>query len=135
MTDRKEYHKIYYQKKKQDPKFHEEFKKKQRLYYYKRKYNLTEIPKKELTKRVIIDYGSVNCKYCNKEFKKSKPVHYFCSRSCANKSRNKTSIIPKLKIKRTPEEIKLARKKRRDNYWKKLKDEDPKKYELMLERS
>ncbi|WP_440928746.1 hypothetical protein [Candidatus Pelagibacter sp.] len=136
--------KKWYQKKKQDPKFHEEYKKKQRLYYYKRKYNLTEIPKKELTKRVIIDYGSVNCKYCNKEFKKLRHIHYFCSRSCLDKHhesirkprrRRENLTAPRNKIKKNPEQLKMARKRSKIKYWKKLKDEDPKKYELMLEKT
>ena len=114
----------WYQKKKKDPDFHEEYKRKQKLYYHRRKHK-SEIP----------DYGYANCKFCKTEFKKSRYVHYFCSRPCADKFRNKTSIIPKLKIKRTPEEIKLARKKWKDNYWKKLKDEDPKKHELMLKKT
>ena len=114
----------WYQKKKQDPDFHEEYKRKQKLYYHRRKHK-SEIP----------DYGYANCKFCKTEFKKSRYVHYFCSRPCADKFRNKTSIIPKLKIKRTPEEIKLARKKWKDNYWVKLKDADPEKYKIMLAKN
>jgi len=114
----------WYQKKKKDPDFHEEYKRKQKLYYHRRKHK-SEIP----------DYGYANCKFCKTEFKKSRHVHYFCSRPCADKFRNKTSIIPKLKIKRTPEEIKLARKKWKDNYWERLKATDPEKYKIMLAKN
>ena len=124
--------KRWYQKKRQDPEFNEEYKKKQRLYYYKRKYNLTEIP----------DYGLANCKYCNKEFKKSRTIHYFCSTLCSGrhtekfrKKRKKILKPPKIKIPKTPEQLKLVKKQYRDNYWKKLKDEDPQKYELILEKT
>ena len=128
--------KKWYQKKKQNPEFHEEYKRKQKLYYHRRKNKLKNVIK------VLPDYGYANCKFCKKEFKKTRNVNYFCSRSCLDKhhesirkKRRKILKPPKIKIPKTPEQLKMARKRSKIKYWKKLKAEDPNKYELVLEKT
>jgi len=136
--------KKWYQKKKQDPDFYEEYKRKQKLYYHRRKNKLKNLIKESSDNviEVLPDYGSANCKYCNKVFKKSRHIHYFCSRLCFSRhhdkiirERKKILKPPKIKIPKTPEQLKLAKKQAQIKYWKKLKDQDPKKYELMLEKT
>ncbi len=125
--------KKWYQKKKQNPEFHEEYKRKQKLYYHRRKNKLKNVIK------VLPDYGYANCKFCKTEFKKTRNVNYFCSRLCARKHtdkfRKKISKPTKIKIPKTPEQLKLDRRRYNQNYLNKLKSSDPEKYKLMLSKT
>ena len=81
--------KNWYEKKKQDPEFHAEYKLKLRINYQKRKASkqglkfnghntLEKIEVKKIT----------NCKTCNKEFKPITYKNIFCSKSCSRKDYN-----------------------------------------------
>ena len=81
--------KNWYEKKKQDPNFHAEYKLKQRINYQKRKasklglkFNDNNTIEKIEVKKII------NCKICNKEFKPVSYKNIFCSKPCSRKDYN-----------------------------------------------
>jgi hypothetical protein len=135
--------KKWFQKKKQDPDFYEEYKRKQKLYYHRRKALQLKDKEKSTTstdkEKSTTSTEIANCQICNKEFVKNKSNQVHCSSKCREKKKNiKIQNDPVLKqakylikkkwVSRNKEKIKIYKK----NFNEKLKL-DPVKHQKQLE--
>ena len=84
--------KKWFQKKKQDPDFYEEYKRKQKLYYHRRKALQLKDKEKSTTstdqEKSTTSTEIANCQICNKEFVKNKSNQVHCSSKCREKKKN-----------------------------------------------